>query len=202
MTLQSGAPRSEDERMSQLLIDAAARCIVQRGSARIRMGDVAVEAGVARSTLYRYFPSRDDLIVGLFLTRVDAALEAVIAALPDRDRAAASLPDLIVRTHALIKGSPLNEALWSADSRDLVTQLETRSERYLQAVHRHFAPLLEEWAASGQLHPDLDVPEAVRWINTVATTLLNPPWLELSAADREAFLVKYLVRALVRPASW
>ena len=30
-----------------------------------RMAEVAEEAGVARSTVYRYFQSRDDLIIGL-----------------------------------------------------------------------------------------------------------------------------------------
>jgi TetR/AcrR family transcriptional regulator len=77
------------------LIAAACACIVPHGSARIRMSEVADEAGVARSTLYRYFRTREELIIGLFLSKIDPALALVISRLPDPDNAARSLPDLV-----------------------------------------------------------------------------------------------------------
>jgi AcrR family transcriptional regulator len=56
------------------LLEATSRCIVRRGNAQIRMAEVADEAGVARSTVYRYFRTRDDLILDLLLSRMDSAL--------------------------------------------------------------------------------------------------------------------------------
>ena len=61
------------------------------------MTEVADEAGVARSTVYRYFRTRDDLVLGLLLSRVDAALETVVRSLRDPDDAAKCLPDLILK---------------------------------------------------------------------------------------------------------
>lgn len=193
---------SSDDEMRGRLLDAAARCIVRSGTARIRMGEVATEACVARSTLYRYFPSRDDLIVGLFLARIDAALDSVVAELPQPDRAAASLPDLVLKPHAMIEGSPLNEAMFSPDSRELVALVELHSEPLFNAVLRHYAPLLLAWSQSGQLHADLELREAARWVHSVSLMLLNPPWVDLSTAARRGFLVRYLVRALVVPEHW
>jgi AcrR family transcriptional regulator len=184
------------------LLSAAERCIVRRGSAHIRMGEVATEAAVARSTLYRYFPTRAELIVGLFLDRIDAAMEAVVAGLPQPGRAAASLPDLVLRPLAFIEGNPLNEALFSAESRALVASWQLGSEALFQAVYRHFGPLLSGWQAAGQLHDDLDLGEVVRWIETLQLSLLGEPWRDRSVAEQRQLLVRFLVRAVVLPSHW
>ena len=45
------------------------------------MAEVADEAGVVRSTVYRYFPTRDELLLGLVLMRIDAALARLVRSL-------------------------------------------------------------------------------------------------------------------------
>jgi AcrR family transcriptional regulator len=47
----------------ELIIEAARRCYLERGLSATGMQEVADCAGVARSTVYRYFPGRDDLLV-------------------------------------------------------------------------------------------------------------------------------------------
>jgi TetR/AcrR family transcriptional regulator len=187
----------DEEEARRRLIEATARCIVRRGNAQIRMSEVADEAGVARSTVYRYFPSRGDLILGLLLDRVDAALDDAVRTLPDPEDAARCLPDLILGPIGLVDGSPVNEALFSEDSSGFVTALELSSEPLLDASMRHFAPLLERWRAAGQIHYDLDVRETLRWLLAVSLILLSPPWRQRSGEAKRRFLEQYLVRAIV-----
>jgi AcrR family transcriptional regulator len=47
----------------QLILTAAKRCYLADGISATGMKDVAVSAGIARSTVYRYFSNRDDLLV-------------------------------------------------------------------------------------------------------------------------------------------
>ena len=49
------------QRIAGVILEAAARTLA-RGSGTASMHDVATEAGVARATLYRYFPSRQALV--------------------------------------------------------------------------------------------------------------------------------------------
>ena len=49
------------ERVTAAIVDAAARTFAHGGDAT-SMRDVASEAGIARATLYRYFPSRQALV--------------------------------------------------------------------------------------------------------------------------------------------
>jgi TetR/AcrR family transcriptional regulator len=191
----------DDEEARRRLLDAARRCIVRRGSARIRMAEVAQEAGVARSTVYRYFQSREDLIIGMFLSQIDAALDKVVAQLEDPGDAARCIPELVLRPNSFIEGSPVNEALFSPESRDMVVALELGSEPLINASYRHFGPLLERWQAAGQVHRDLDLRDTVRWIGVVTLTMLAAPWRDRSDAGKREFLDRYLVRALVVPGS-
>ena len=165
------------------------------------MAEVANEAGVARSTLYRYFSTRGDLILGLFQTRVDAALEEVVRRLPDPGDAARCLPEFILGPIGYVRGNPLNEALFSPASIAFVTSLELTSEPLVDASLEHFGPLLERWQADGQIHGDLDLRDTARWMNAIGLVLLAPPWRQRSTAAKREFLERYFVRALVRSTS-
>ena len=123
----------DDDEARRRLLDATGTCIVRRGNAQIRMAEVADEAGVARSTVYRYFRTRDDLVLGLLLSRVDAALETVVRSLRNPDDAATCLPEIILKPIGLVEGNPLNEALFSERSSAFVTSLELSSEPLLDA---------------------------------------------------------------------
>lgn len=187
----------EEQETRRRLVAATSRCIVRQGSARIRVGDVADEAGVARSTVYRYFQTRGDLILGVLLSRIDAALEYVVQSLPHPDDAVRSIPELILEPLRMVKGNALNEALFSPDSRPLVTALELGSEPIVDAFERHYGPLFASWKEDGQVHDDLDSRETMRWVNAVALVLLAPPWVERTSSAKREFLHQYLVRALV-----
>ncbi|MFG6490367.1 TetR/AcrR family transcriptional regulator [Roseateles sp. BYS78W] len=60
--MASTAPRQrrKDARPQELL-DAALALIVEKGFAATRSEEVAARAGVAKGTLYRYYPSKDEL---------------------------------------------------------------------------------------------------------------------------------------------
>lgn len=47
------------------ILAAARRCYLADGISATGMKEVAASAGMARSTLYRYFPGRDDLLVAI-----------------------------------------------------------------------------------------------------------------------------------------
>jgi AcrR family transcriptional regulator len=61
-------PGSDDEAVAQILA-ATRRCIAKRQS-RTTVTDVALELGVSRATVYRYFPSTESL---LFASSIEAS---------------------------------------------------------------------------------------------------------------------------------
>jgi TetR/AcrR family transcriptional regulator, mexCD-oprJ operon repressor len=69
------------ERVSEMILAAAARTLARQEAATL--ADVAVTAGVARATVYRYFPNRGRLVEAVARRAAESAHEKLIAARVD-----------------------------------------------------------------------------------------------------------------------
>ncbi|WP_407687968.1 TetR/AcrR family transcriptional regulator [Mycobacterium sp. HUMS_1102779] len=189
----------DDEEARRRILDAAGRCIVRRGNTQFRMGEVADEAGVSRSTVYRYFPGRDDVLLGMLLMRVDGALGELVRSLPAPEDPGRSLPEMVLARVESVAGNPLNEALFAAESTAVSSALEKGSEPLVELLLRHYGPLLKRWKAAGRLYDDLDPRSVVQWLHTTTLFLLAPSWRYRPVADKRQFVEQFVVRALVPP---
>ena len=67
------------ERVARAILDAAAQTFASQGG-HANLGDVAATAGVARATVYRYFPNRQSLVDALTAQAAAQADERLTAA--------------------------------------------------------------------------------------------------------------------------
>lgn len=190
-------PVDEDEVRVRLL-DAAGRAIVRRGDTEIRMADVAAEAGVVRSTVYRYYPTRDDLLLGLLLRRIDTAVGRWVRELRRPTDPAGSIRALVLNPVVSVGGGdPLNAALYASDSAALAPVLQAGAREVSDIMARHVAPLFRQWKDAGRIHSDLTLTETVQWITATTSFLLTTHWRDRSLTAKRRFVDRYLIRALV-----
>lgn len=188
-----------DEEARDRLLDAAERCVARRGDTQIRMSEVADAANVVRSTVYRYYPSRDDLLLGLVLRRVDRACTRWIRELRKPQDAAVSIRELVLLPAASVdSGDPVNLALYAGESGGLTTVLEAGAQSVTEIVAGNLKPLFKAWKDEGQIYPDLDLNETVQWMSATSSFLLTPTWRHRSPAAKRRFVDRYLLRALIR----
>ena len=64
------------------MLEAAYTLIAEAGTAEIPLGEVALAAGVGRTTLYDYFTDRDDMIACLVEDELPLVLADLISAVP------------------------------------------------------------------------------------------------------------------------
>ncbi|QLH26479.1 TetR/AcrR family transcriptional regulator [Streptomyces sp. Rer75] len=76
--------RSDAERNRGRII-AAARTVFGRDGLNASMASVAREAGVGIATMFRRFPTKEELVAAVFSDRMDAYADAVAVALDDPD---------------------------------------------------------------------------------------------------------------------
>lgn len=74
-----GDPPSDDAEARERIIAAAMRCVDRYGATKTGLADVAAELGVTRQTVYRIFPSAEDLFQAMATTAADTFIDRMVA---------------------------------------------------------------------------------------------------------------------------
>ncbi|WP_298741447.1 TetR/AcrR family transcriptional regulator [uncultured Microbacterium sp.] len=172
--MSSGRPKSSSR---DTLAEAACELFLEQGYAATSVSDIAVRAGVSRSSFFNYFSSKSDVIWGGFDARARAACDAIaqaeipITALrgiavgfaPDSLALAITHADAMGLAHDLDAERALRQAvLGRAVSDRLVVQGHSRLVADVRGAAAGGAVLAAVWAwsaagpARAELAPVLD----------------------------------------------
>lgn len=182
------AKRADARRNQESLLDAAAAIFAEAGvEAPVR--DVAARAGVGTATIYRHFPTRADLIIGVYRHQVEACAEAGPALLADGTSPHAALAqwidlfvDFLVTKHGLA-------AVLQPDN----TAFDGLHTYFLDRLLPVCGRLLDAAAESGEIRSDLKAYELMRGVGNLCIGAGNDPRYD---ARR---LVALLIAGLRRP---
>jgi AcrR family transcriptional regulator len=149
VTDQEPRRRTDAERNRTRLLDAAA-AIFDRSGVDAPVRDIAAAAGVGLGTLYRHFPSRADLVMGVFRHRVDgfadmARTSASGTPLSELTRWIEAFVEFLISHHGLA-------AALRADAE----QFQTLREYILDRLLPSFAARLSAAIDAGAIRPDAD----------------------------------------------
>lgn len=154
------------------ILNAARDLVAEGGFAAAQMTEVARKAAVATGTLYRYFPSKEELCRQVF-REVSAREMNLLAGIAQSDAPARERLDRVLRTFAsrAVKGRRLAYALL-AEPVDV--GLAEERARFRRTHGEIFAGLLEDGIASGEF-PPIDVRIAAACIaGAIPTALIGP----------------------------
>lgn len=117
----------------------------------VTMREVARRAGLGVATLYRHFPTRDDLVVAAFADEVQACVATVAAAAQDPDtwRGITTVVDEICSRQALDRGFSA-ALLGSATTREIFASERAQNRRVV-------ADLVDRARREGVVRADLSV---------------------------------------------
>jgi TetR/AcrR family transcriptional regulator, mexCD-oprJ operon repressor len=163
-TVSDRAPRAAlQERVAGAILDGAARVLAVRG-AETSMSDVAAAAGVARATVYRYFPNRQALLDELIDHAVRDAGERLASARIDE----VPVPEGVTRAvRALVEvGDPLVVLV-----RDAAADARGYDERVSAPLRR----LVDAGQAGGAVRDDIPAPWLVDALVGLVVSVLSSP---------------------------
>lgn len=147
-----------DER-GEMILEAALRVFLRHGVKRVTMRDIAMEAGIARQTLYNTHGGKDDIVRAT--TRVVAARalrgaeEGVAEAETLADRLDALFEHLAVRPQRMLRSSPNADDIVSGCTEIARRELEQAAARQAALIERvirpHAAAIRAAGLTTGQL---------------------------------------------------
>jgi TetR/AcrR family transcriptional regulator of autoinduction and epiphytic fitness len=182
-------PDPRIERTRRTVLDAALRLLIERGYGELTIEAVAAESGVAKSTIYRHWPSRVDLINDAFLElkpTLPVPTEGSV-----RERLIAVLENL-AQNVAASRWSACLPTLIDAAERDPAAR--ELNARLASAGRLSLSGLLAEGVRTGELPADLDT-------ELMAEALAGPIILRrlMSAEPLDPSRVRHLVDQVLGP---
>ena len=109
------------------ILDATFRALQDFGLTRLTVEDVAQRAGLSRQTVYRYFPSKDHLMLALVSREEEKFLDGVRAAFVEHDDLVEAIAASTRFVLTLAQEHPLLERLLESDQHAFLPYVTTRS---------------------------------------------------------------------------
>jgi AcrR family transcriptional regulator len=187
-----------DDRRAQI-IDTAFKMIADAGLEKFRTRDVAVKVGINTGTLHYYFPTKEDLILG-----VGAHLEAgyIQGSAADRPSAARTPLQALRRELADAAFFRTQRPRWLAVAREFSTRAPRDQaaaavmERLTTGWRRSIEAVLRQGAAARVFRANLDA----RGASALIVSALWAATMFLELSDREfRALCRELERSMIRP---
>jgi AcrR family transcriptional regulator len=165
---------AQDVRTSETrdrIVDAAFRAVERFGLSRFTMDDVARMAGVARQSVYRYFDSRDALIVALVFREEEAFLEGVRQAHSRHQDLEDATAEAIMFCLRTAREHPLLDRLLESEPDALLPYLTTRGGGVIGRARA----VIEELAAQRKgVNPELVHRTADLVVRAIVSYTLTP----------------------------
>ena len=167
------------------------------------MSHVAAEAAISRTTLYKRFSKIEDVLQAVFVREFDRFERRLAKSLSALSNPAERLAAVVVATAENVPENAgiarLVEGRRSrAEARALAVGRSALSDR----VETMISKPLDDLAALGRLHADLDRPEVIEWVRRLVLALAVAPQPgRRSLRARRCHVEKFLIPSICKPQS-
>jgi len=181
------------------IIAAARRCYLERGISATGMKEVADAAGVARSTVYRYFPGRDDLLVATIKGEMELLNARIRRKLAKYPNPADQLVEGLIVAIKEVPRRPLLRAVFASEEDGRARHAIWSSDvivRFGEELMDHFIrPARDAGLLQDNVRPEV----LVEWVYRLLLSFLTLPsnWIR-SDAQLRATLHALLVPVLLK----
>lgn len=181
------------------ILRAAKRCYVDRGISATGMREVAIAAGVARSTLYRYFPSRDDVLIATIKLEMEVANTRITEQLEEYDQPADFIVEGLILALDYIPGQPLLKAVFASDEDAAARRIIWRSNIIVSFGEELMSSVVRPAQEAKLLRSQVRAEVMVEWVYRVLLSFLTLPSNSIPDKDQlRATLHALLVPVLLR----
>ncbi len=190
-----GSPPKDDQGARDRIVAAASRCVDRLGDGGFSLSEVALELGISRPTVYRYFPSTDELFsaVGLYvMTEFSDELRAHLSKFTEP---AEWIVEGIATPIEWIPLRPqLTLLLTAGRTEPFMTGFTSSIALEMTREAIRLAPV--DWAGAGLSHMEIEE-LADLMLRLIASMLIDPPDPPRTGASLRRYLRRWIAPALV-----
>ena len=153
----------DEDAAREKLLDAAEECFARFGLSRTSIEDVARQAKVSRSTVYRYFEGRGELVAAAYMRESAEVFERVKVLMAEKGTFADRVVRVTVRAIKALRSGRYFPMLFNSDGALLSSQAIIASKMFYEAGHAAMQPFFEDAQSRGELISGLDLDDFIEW---------------------------------------
>jgi AcrR family transcriptional regulator len=148
------APHRRDENARLAVLHAADDLLVERGFGGVTVEGIAARAGVAKQTIYRWWPSKVDILLDTLVEDAGRCL-----AIPDAGTAVESARRYLRNLARFLTRNPAGKVLLAliGEAQHDPEMARMFHQRYLDPQRRTEREMLRRGISTGELSADLDI---------------------------------------------
>lgn len=131
------------------LLDSAWRLIADAGTAEVPLGEIALVAGVGRTTFYDYFDDRDDVIASLVEEKLPGVIDELIASVPPELDTSERLARLASRTVEFVATDPVFGVILHREAGRMGLEAQRRIRHSHSQLATELASIYQEGVTKG-----------------------------------------------------
>jgi AcrR family transcriptional regulator len=153
----------DEDAARERLVDAAEECFSRFGASRTSIEDVARQAKVSRSTVYRYFEGRNELLAAAYMRENTAVFERVKILMTEKGTFAERVVRVTVRAINALRSGRFFPMLFNSDGALMSSQAIIASKMFYEAGHATMQPFFEEAQSRREIPADLEIEDFIEW---------------------------------------
>jgi TetR/AcrR family transcriptional regulator, fatty acid metabolism regulator protein len=161
--------RQREER-EQLILDAAAALLVEKGYHEMSMDEIAARVGIAKGTVYLHFPSKEELLFALTKRDMGNFIETIDQHLAQASTPAAKLTALVSYLLRAVFGARFQALIAISQNPELRTRFIDQKSQFASQRHQleeRLTRIFDEGKASGDFVADIPTPVLVNLFETM-----------------------------------
>jgi AcrR family transcriptional regulator len=178
------------------LVDAAEAIVRDNGVGALRLDSVADAVGLHRSSVYRYFNSKEELVTAVVVQETLRVGRRVI----DQLGASSSPERLIVEGLAIalteLANDPVHQSLMAPSASEAMARVGGKA--LTEGIRPLVEPMFDAAADQGVLREGVTADDALRWLQIVASGLVRQPDIVPDRDELTALLELMLVPVLFK----
>lgn len=180
------------------ILTAALACYQKYTLQGTRMEQIANEAKVTRTTIYRHFQNRNDVVLGVIFRELYSVLDTIRDQISKKSTFAEFIVETISAADEKIRQSPIFDIIVK-ESAMLMERIHTYGTEMVAIGAVYFRARFDVAKAAGELQPDIEYEEFISWVCHVSASfiLLSPN--TQNSKELRPMLWRYLIPGIIRP---
>lgn len=192
--------RADSEYAREHILEAALRCYMREGVVKTTVEHVAREAKISRTTVYRYFKNRDEVLTAVVLSEANIVIKRLKTRLDKINSLGDVLVEAVMFGLEIAPEMPLYPLAFGPEGSALTSRLCFSSSELYSLGERVFRSHFDRALNNGEIPADTDIYAMMEWLVRMLMSYMSTPSVVMQEPEKLRRQLQIFLRPIAKGA--